>query len=490
MTINISPPPGTYTTNQTITITGTNGVTQAYITTNGNDPVIVKTVAASNKYNPPKPYIQTIEDGRGRAVFDGSFPKFYNTYLGTPTLISAEQTLLAIKNAMTFLVNGESTMGKKILYLNDANSGDTYNIIDTVGNSCFRLCIDYLNQQTGMVPTLKTRASYGGVLNPTYAELMEYDIIFVMSSMSTGERYITDEGAANIAEARKAGKGIYVCTDNDPWYTTANHVVRKITDAHFEGIYDFSPGTTVQYNRDLFGPSPLTNGMDATAVMGASTSDSTVVQNATVPVTLPYTTTITNGYTAVKVAAVESTGGISFTQYGYNIGQPPIVELCDSKGNPLERWDQTNLRERTVYFKYLPGSFGATSGYIKVNDITVAEFSNAPAGIITSTWVTTEYSDATRPNVIKTSGKVSPRINVDLIKPVVFVYEWDFNRLVPKDSRINISEWLQYMNKNEFRTESIQPNAVLRSASAALGVQLQGNTIAEKSKDLHAKLTL
>src|SRR5690606_2978309 len=114
--LTFNPPPGQYSSDQTITVSGPAGVGIIH-TSDNTEPVLVKTVVASNNYNPPLPYIQTIEDGRGKAIFDGSFPKFYNNlWSGQPdrsSFSALAPDFKFIHNALAFILNG----GNKLLVL-------------------------------------------------------------------------------------------------------------------------------------------------------------------------------------------------------------------------------------------------------------------------------------------------------------------------------------------------------------------------------------
>lgn len=470
-------------------------MSKVIVTTDGTDPVVVKTVAASTNYTPALPYVQTIEDGRGRAVFDGSAVKYLNgTWTGSMNTASTR----FFTNAMNFLVRGGgSLVGKKILLLGDVAVSDaaTGNVYSLKGTDIYSYYTWLSGACTalGLVATFKDRLDYaGGYLDPTYSELIQYDIIFLESMYYTpAMSRITDSGASNIAAARRAGVGVYIYTDHEVFVHTANAVVSKMTDAKFVGTYDFSPGTTVAYNRATYGDSPLFNNMLDTDIVVASTSDSMVSQATTAPVSLPVTINVPYGYTTIKVAKIDLAGNVTFEQHGYNVGQPPIIELCDPAGDTITKWPQTNLKHRYVYFKYLPGSFGNASGFIKVGDTIVAEFSNISSGVINATWLNTAYTSASVPNKITIADGSNPTISVELVMPVVFDYTWSMDRFIPAPApTIRLGEWIQSLNKNEFATSTPSPTAVLDKAAALLTQHppVQAVSISDRTKQLYIAL--
>ena len=72
-----SVPPGNYYSNQTIAFSfdpAVNGVTM----TTGMYPPSLSKYIAYDTLTPPGPFIAVTEDGRGRVLYDGGFPKIYN----------------------------------------------------------------------------------------------------------------------------------------------------------------------------------------------------------------------------------------------------------------------------------------------------------------------------------------------------------------------------------------------------------------------------
>lgn len=426
--LTINPPPGQYLSDQTVTITPLPGYS-LLATNDGSDPVIVKTIASTNKLGSEMPYIQTVDDGRGRAIFDGAFAKYYNE--GYSSDLNAPTNKFYI-NTLNYITKGK---GKKIFIFTDRLPSDnSYMLKDQVISNSFGKTLRLTAEAAGFTITMKDPSDYGGLTNPTYAEMSQYDAIFFMSASSgiPAGQLITSAAAAAVAAARKAGIGLYICTDNNPWYDSANILLTHITDAYFEGLYDFSPGTTVGYNKNLHGDSPLFIGMLDTDIVQASQTDSNVVQTATDPSSSPVNFQITTGHTQLKFAVIDSGGNITFEQHGYSVNVPPIIELCDSLGNSIEALPTNYKKTRQAYFNFKPITEGQlVSGFVKIDDTVIGTFNNESTGILNINWLDTIYTTSTEPNVIEMPGLHNKSIIVELYDPLVFIYKFDFNRLVP-----------------------------------------------------------
>ena len=501
MALTLTPPPGTYNDDQTISVTGPANVAGILVTTNGSDPVIVKTIASSDKPGTEYPYSQTIDDGRGRAIFDGAFAKAYNSRWNaitpTPTTFAElDDALKLLHNCIQFVLDG----GTQLLALGDKNAtlddnGNSYFIKDSVSGTSFYTTLTGVASILGITMTIKDRADYAGnLLNPTFAELSNYDAVLIISSNSIGStatppspQYITNDGIANIAQARRSGIGVYVLTDNggagtgttarypESYYATANYILAGITNANFQGTLDFSPGRTVGENKALHGDSPIFDNMADTDIVFASTTDSYVNQDASTLVTLPTTVSVTTGYTTLKFAVVDDLGNVTFEQYGYNVGQPPIVELCDASGTVIQQWPETNLRQRQVHFLYTPGDFtDDAAGFVKVGEIVVGEFTNVASGIISVSWLDTEYSSPANPNVITMPASSNLDVHVELYEPVPFIFTWNFDRFIPTAPTVRIAQFVKQLNKNEFASGSNYMDVITKART-----QLQDPSVAD-----------
>lgn len=338
--LEFSRPPSIYPNSFDLVVSGPVGTTVVYSTV--GDPVVVNTVAASAKYPPDKqPYVQTVEDGRGRLILDGSFPKFYNNqWIGGATYNALNDREKAIANSFLFLLEGRN----KVLVLGDAPISGSYPVKGT-GSNGFYTTLTSIASTLGLEMTIKDVADYANdLLNPSFSELMMYDMIFVMSSVIQSSPSITNAASIAIAEARRNNIGVYICTDHGSdsptsgFYATANAILKNIVpDAAFLGRWDFSPGETVGFNKMHFGDSPLFDNLDDSALMPASNSDSSVIQPPSIIHDLPLTIPIGQGWTTIKFAVIAPNGDITFQSVGYGVNVDPIVQLLP---DPIDSFEQ------------------------------------------------------------------------------------------------------------------------------------------------------
>ena len=335
--LELNPPPSAYYEDPVdVTITVPQNCVKAIITTDGTPPGIVSTVAASNKWNPPVPYLQTVQDGRGFLVLDGAFPRWYNTNWAGATsysALSAEHKLMA--NIWLTILNG----GTKLLILGDASTSESYPVLSTKATG-FYTFFTKLAQALGISVTIKDRNSYGGYLNPSLSELLQADAVMVVGSSSETipNTMITEEGAQNIATSRLQGKGLYLVGDHAPYFVNCvNRILKYVaSQAELSGNYNFTPGTTVGYNKAAFGDSVLFANVPDTALVRADDSNSMVSQPATSWTPLPATFHIPKGFTTIKAVVQDCDGNISYEEYGYAIEERPIVLLEDDPTEVLE----------------------------------------------------------------------------------------------------------------------------------------------------------
>jgi hypothetical protein len=311
-----------------------------------------------------------IDDGLGAVILDGAFSKYYNGRIGTGT---EEPTRRYFINAMKYLNRkGRSNGSKKALLINDASIVDNggagaYSVRSAV-SSGFATFLPSLFTDAGYTLTIKDRDDYAGnELNPTLTELDAYDVIFFLGSrVSVG---ISTVVAKLFAAVRKNKIGLYLCTDHGTddvagYYIGVNGILKEITDAKFYGSYDFSPGTTVGYNKSLYGDHPLFEGMADTEVISGSTSDSNVVQSVPSPLVLPQTVTVDQAYTTLKFAVQDiSTGELTSETYNYYVNAEPLYTILHANGvTPIEEWAPSTASTRYVRFRRTKQYFDAAEG--------------------------------------------------------------------------------------------------------------------------------
>ena len=388
--LTLNPPPGLYPEAQAVTVTAANPNLRVLWSDTAADPLFVRTVASSPKTGEERPYVQVIDDGLGAVILDGAFSKYYNGRIGT---LAEGPTRKYFINAMKYLNRKGRTSGsKKALLINDASIADNggagaYSVMSGVSSGFATFLPSLFGDAGYSILTVVDRDSYpGNELAPTLAELNSFDVIFFMGSrVNVG---ISPAIAKLFAAVRKNGVGLYLCTDHGTddvsgYYIGVNMILKEITDAKFIGSYDFSPGTTVGYNKALYGDHPLFEGMDDTEVISGSTSDSNVVQAVPSPLILPQTVTVDKAYTTLKFAVQNtSTGELTSEAYNYYVNSEPLYTLTSGMSGtvPMEEWSPLPVETRYVRFRRVKQYFDAAdgdqlvSGLVRVGPVVIGSF--------------------------------------------------------------------------------------------------------------------
>jgi hypothetical protein len=329
--------------------------------TNGLPPAISKYIAYDTLV-PPNPFIAVTQDGAGNVVYDGGFPKFYNTEWFDPSVPTSFATLKAsykfLANALDFCANKlKVTAGnRKILWLGDMQAPNNY-AVKTVGGAGFYDSIIGICNVMGWVPTIKDVSDYNGTsLDARFAELDQYAAVVLFSSLHVPR--ITDNCEADLVTYRQVGNGIIVITDDGPditsladaypnagtrqFFATANKLVRNF-GAYFTGLYDRSP-VNVGFLRSTYGDHPLYNGMANTDSIFAGGSESKVVVQTftqynpnevpTIPITTP-------GENSVNFLLVLKDGSIETHRFKYSIITGEFLFHKNSQGTQLTGYQDT-----------------------------------------------------------------------------------------------------------------------------------------------------
>lgn len=460
----LTPPPGTHSDVSEVTISGPEGY-QVIVSNNGPDPVLVRTVASSDKDGTDRPYIQYMDDGRGRVILDGAFGKYYNSQASTNKTTYANTFL---KNCIDYISPVENP---RILFLGDRiapEDGDlSYSIKGTSG-SAFRTFFETFCNNFDFTYDIKDALDYNGELDFGLDELTNYQVLFFMGSRNEDQDSIpvvSERLARAIATFREEGKGVYLCTDHNSFFYNNNIILSYITDAQFEGSYDFSPGTTVAYNRALHGDSPLFRGLSDNTIMRGSGSDSSVQQNIELPLSLPVTVPIDEGHNAFKLGVIDPSGNMQFLHYYYGVNESPVIELTDNEGNVIDGWEQTNIRQRRVYFKYNDTGIGNCTGYVRAGNTVIGTFEDCPPGPLDVTWLNTEFTISALGELVTMTGDKNLDISVEFYEPFEFRIAWNFNRFIPPENFESTAKYFHALNRNEFKVDESNIARLFKKAS-------------------------
>ncbi|MCY1280959.1 hypothetical protein D9M68_18760 [compost metagenome] len=298
---------------------------------NGGAPSISKYVAYDQSV-PPVPFIAVTQDGRGNVVYDGGFPKFYNSRapVGNETFATLNASFKYFYNAMRFIENPAKVAqgNRNVLVIGDATTGGSYRVKAT-GVSDFNTTLSRLATICGYTFTYKERTDWpGGLIDATVGELEQYCAIILFSTVhqTAGSAVLVTQNCIDaILTYRENGNGVYVITDHGPiintiqdatsmnrggFFATANAIITGF-GAWFSGDYNRTP-INVGFLRSTYGDHPLYNGMDDTESIYAGGSESrvNVATFASVspgevgPINIP------DGRTTIQVAAVLASGEI------------------------------------------------------------------------------------------------------------------------------------------------------------------------------------
>lgn len=375
----------------------------AYInfTTDGIQPTI-STYIAYDTLTPPNPFIAVTQDGNGNVVYDGGFPKLYNSY-APPVGTTFSQFSGAFKyfhNAINFVANKAKVAkgNKKMLIIGDANSGEGYNIMDGAVSD-FHYSFQRLAASTGFVPTFKTRSGWGGVINPTLAELEQYALVIYMSSAGN-KTLISDAAVNNMVTYRENGNGLIFITDHGPvlntigeaisndsgFFATANKVIANF-GAWFSGDFDRTP-VNVGHIRRTYGDHPLYNGMLDSDDISAGGSESKVNVAVYTPYTaanVPPITLSTNGVHIISVLVIMKDGSMHSDRYAYTVIDGDIYRYKNIDGVVATETKATLHPMVSFSVDVVSSAFGTLRGGVYKNKKIVGLF-DYDAGVSKITW--------------------------------------------------------------------------------------------------------
>lgn len=484
----LEPGPATYDVQQTVKITMDPGYSSLIHTSDGTAPTLAKYIAYDN-LTPPNPFIAVVQDGKGNAVFDGGFPKWYNG-ASDPSWTAFGQLSGSFKyfgNALNFIANPAKVAAgnKKVLILGDANSGGNYSIKDTTPNG-FKTSFDQICGIMGYIPTYKTGSDYAAtILDPTYAELDQYACLVVMSSVLTDAQLITNAAVSNIAAFREAGNGVFIITDHGTgssvgFYKTANFIASNL-GVYFEGDYNRVP-MNVGYLRQTYGDHPLYANLTDNESIHAGGSESRVFVTPTTTYNqgaLPNITTKLNGISTFRFLLQKLDGTIETTSATYAINIQEPVKFVDNSSNIILGVTPTFKRSYDININLNNVSFGTTiSGLIKVNSVVVGTFSGTN-GVPVYSWTNTTSGN----NVTLSETSV---IEVEVQNPIQFFKSISVPVAKEPNLPLSLAKLINRINKYDLAETS--PFDVIRQAPAKLGLP-PSNRLAKEIKDVRTYLS-
>ena len=378
------------------------------LTTNGAQPTLSEYIAYDTLV-PPNPFIAVTQDGKGRVVYDGGFPKFYNVYapaLGTP-FSGLTGSFKYLYNALKWVANAAkvSAGNKKVLFLGDTLSDAAYPV-KGAGPNGFITSMTNICSIAGFVPTFKDISDYpGGKLNPTLAELDAFCAVVMFSTAYTlgNPDLITQAGINDMTSFRENGNGLIFITDHgssvmtnvnqvkltpagDGFYATANRVMVNF-GAFFTGNYDRT-NVNVGFLRSTYGDHPLYNGMlDSESIVAGGSESKVVVatyptyNQATVP-PIP----MTSGRYIVQVLARLNDGTVETYRFVFSIADGDVVVFQNAGGASIKTLNVDFYDRAQLLPKILGTGLGTLGGRVSLNGVQIATLTFTEAGGSTVTW--------------------------------------------------------------------------------------------------------
>jgi hypothetical protein len=253
---------------------------------------------AYDTLTPPNPFIGVTQDNKGKVVYDGGFPKMYNTHApasGSLTFNELSGTFKYLYNAFNWIANKDllDVGVRKMLVLGDKPlSISSYRVKGTASTD-FSISLTRLAQIANFEIVIKDTDDYGGYLNPTLEELSQYNFVMLVGSRFSGDPNILTDSAVNALESyRNQGGGIFIITDHGPTLSSEEEalantggffsVVNKLAlrfGVYFSGYVDRS-NVNVGFLRTTYGDHPLYNNLlDTDTIYGGGSESSVVIVN-------------------------------------------------------------------------------------------------------------------------------------------------------------------------------------------------------------------
>lgn len=263
-------------------------------TINGRAPTLAQYIAY-DQLAPPNPFLAVTQDGRGNAVFDGGFPKYYNN-VGPAAGAGFAQLNGSFKflhNALKFCVNPAKIAAgnNKVLFIGDAADTAVNYALKSTGPSGFLTSMQRVCAAAGLAPSFLSVTDYGGNLNPSFATLDQFACVVMLSTDYPAVPLITPAAVQAFVQYREAGNGVILITDHgvpdltdineaaegtySGFYRTANMIAAEF-GVYFTGLYDRKP-VNVGFIRQTYGDHPLYNGITNAEFIQAGDSESKVV---------------------------------------------------------------------------------------------------------------------------------------------------------------------------------------------------------------------
>ena len=363
------------------------------VTTDGTPPVLAKYIAYDNLV-PQNPFIATVEDGLGKVLLDGGFPKWYNGHCD-PNWTTYNDLVPSFKylyDAISFIENKTKVQAgnKKVLILGDATIDYSYSIKDPYPErGGFNLSINKTLSIKGYEPTFMDPSDYAnGVLDPSYAYLDQFCCVLVFSTRYITDKLITDAAIQSLIAYRESGNGLFIITDHGEdianlsdaintsyggFFKTANYIVTNF-GCYFTGNFDRTH-VNVGYLRANYGNHPLWANLSDSDYITAGGSESKVVVTQ---FPLYYGNLSLNidktGYSQVQFLVRYTDGNIGLEKYTYGLNVPEIIYPMTDQDTEFTSTSIATVKD-TFYLNFKIKHTENCTGLLKINQNVIGNFS-------------------------------------------------------------------------------------------------------------------
>lgn len=307
-------------------------------------------------------------------------------------------TLKYFYNNVEYVADKEelAKYNRTVLVLGDATTAENYSVKGT-GSNQFNVTLTRLLQYGNYTPTFKDRSDYaGGLLDARFPELNQYALVIIMSSVSTGSAFITENCLTDLVTYRESGGGIIIVTDHGPvlntieaaygvypgsFFNVANKIATKF-GAWFSGDYNRVP-VNVGHLRTTYGDHPLYDGLlDSESIFaGESESRVFVTSNPSfTPETVTKTFHFPTGSNTIQYAMVLADGSIETARLNYSIVDYKVTfsngESVRDSGQTMDVFTNDRLK---LSITYVGETDRALSGRVFLNSLHIGDY-NKPLG--------------------------------------------------------------------------------------------------------------
>lgn len=326
-------------------------------------PPAISEYIAYDTLTPANPFIAVTQDGKGNVVYDGGFPKFYNSsWNGATTFAGLMPAHKYLYNALNFCANAvkKAAGNKKVLILNDATSAGTYSIKSAIGTG-FNTTLLGVMGVAGYTPTFKDSSNYpGGLVDASFAELDQYCLVIYFATVYDAAVRVTPRCIQDLATYREQGNGLILITDhaagnytsvqdalaNGSGFVTDVNAIAANFGAWFSGDYNRSP-VNVGFLRTNYGDHPLYAGMSNAEDIFAGGSESRVFVTTYTqydPGAVPAIPVSQSGDNFVNFLLVMNDGSVETYRFRYTVISGQFLFSKDSMGSVLGSTHTTHKR--------------------------------------------------------------------------------------------------------------------------------------------------